>query len=256
MDIGFIVLRHVHDDITRLYWKECCRCITQFYPESKIIIIDDKSEIDISDEKLPTNTTLLNSNIKASGEILPYYYYIRNKWFQKAVIIHDSIFINSYIDFSFQKYKILWDFPHIFDNVNEELKLINYLDNNEEVISRYKDKQSWNGCFGGMTCIDHDYLLELNNKYDLIKFSQFINDRRTRQCWERILGCLLNINCNISNNVLLSDINSYCKFGYTYNEYINNCPNNVQPYQMEGIKAKNIERKNKQLPIIKIWSLR
>ena len=34
---------------------------------------------------------------------------LKNKLFDIAVIIHDSIFINRYIDFSIDKYKIIWE---------------------------------------------------------------------------------------------------------------------------------------------------
>ena len=256
MDLGFIILKHITNDNTGLYWKICYNCIRKLYPDNKIVIIDDNSNGESINDVGLDNTILLNSKSKIRGEILPYYYYIKNKWFQKAVILHDSVFIKKYIDFSFEEYKILWNFSHLFDSNDRELELIDKLDNNIEVKLYYNDKTSWTGCFGGMCCIDHDYLILLNNKYNILNFAQNINNRLDRQAWERIIGCLLSLNCNIYNNVLLGDINSYGKFGYTYQEYIKGLPNIIQPYQIQSINEFNKEKRHDSQPLVKVWTLR
>ena len=43
-ETGFIILRHVNNKQTNEYWQECYRRIRTFYPEHKIIIIDDNSD--------------------------------------------------------------------------------------------------------------------------------------------------------------------------------------------------------------------
>jgi hypothetical protein len=52
-------------------------------------------------------TTIINSEYHGRGELLPYYYYLQNKFVDKAVIIHDSVFINKYIHLDVDDYKLL-----------------------------------------------------------------------------------------------------------------------------------------------------
>jgi hypothetical protein len=46
-----------------------------------------------------TNVIVLESQHKGRGELLPYYYFLKNKFFENAVIIHDSVFIHKRIQF-------------------------------------------------------------------------------------------------------------------------------------------------------------
>ena len=101
VDLGFILLRNVRDKITGEYWKLSYQCIRKFYPNQYIIIIDDNSDYDYIDLDFQKNN-LVNAHVIRSeypkrGEILPYLYYLENHLFNKAVIIHDSVFINSYL---------------------------------------------------------------------------------------------------------------------------------------------------------------
>ena len=41
--IGFIILRHVNNKETSIYWKKCYESIRRFYKENQIMIIDDNS---------------------------------------------------------------------------------------------------------------------------------------------------------------------------------------------------------------------
>ena len=133
VELGFIVLRHVNSEQTNKYWIHCVNCIRQYYPENKILIIDDNSNynlITISDKKL-YKTTVINSEYHKRGELLPYYYYLHNKLFDASVIIHDSVFINKYIDFSVEKYKFLWDFQHNWDQIEDETRMIDMFNDSE-----------------------------------------------------------------------------------------------------------------------------
>ena len=42
--VGFIILRHVNNEITNKYWITCIESIRQFYPDNDILIIDDNSD--------------------------------------------------------------------------------------------------------------------------------------------------------------------------------------------------------------------
>ncbi len=227
--IGFIVLRHVKNENTNKYWIHCYNCIRQYYPENNIIIIDDNSDYSFITEKKLYKTTIINSEYPGRGELLPYYYYLQNKFFDSAVIIHDSVFINKYIDLQVDKYKILWSFKHTWDSVSNETKLLSVF-NDTELNAFYENKSLWDGCFGCMSIITHDYLLEINNKYNINNLLPFVLNRTDRCAFERVIACLLHK--DEKRESLLGDIHSYCKWGITF---------------------ANREKYN-HLPMIKVWT--
>ena len=122
--IGFIMLRHVNNNLSNEYWMYNYDCIRKYYPNNKILIIDDNSNYQFITKKELYNTTIIKSEYPRRGELLPYIYYLRNKLFDTAVIIHDSVFINKYIDFNVDKYKLLWEFEHNCDQIEDETKMI------------------------------------------------------------------------------------------------------------------------------------
>ena len=130
-ELGFIILRHVNNELTNNYWRHCIECIRKFYPENKILVIDDNSDPKFLTTETYYNTTIIKSEYPKRGELLPYYYYLNNKLFDVAVIIHDSVFINSYIDFTVDKYKIIWEFEHDWDQIYDERRMINAFNNLE-----------------------------------------------------------------------------------------------------------------------------
>ena len=147
-EVGFIILRYVINELTNKYWIKCVDSIRQYYPENKILIIDDNSNYDFITDKKLYKTTVINSEFHKRGELLPYYYYLHNKLFDVAVIIHDSVFINKYIDMSVNKYKFLWEFEHYWDQIEDETRMIDVF-NDLELKEFYANKNLWKGCFGG-----------------------------------------------------------------------------------------------------------
>jgi hypothetical protein len=227
--IGFIILRCVKNELTNNYWNNCYECIRKYYPENQILIIDDNSNYEYIIERTLYKTTIINSEYPGRGELLPYYYYLHNKLFDVAVIIHDSVFINKYIDMNVEKYKLIWEFEHFWDQIEDETYMIN-LFNDKELLNFYENKHLWKGCFGGMSIIRHDYLIYINNKYDISKLLECVLTRFNRCSFERVIGCLLQFNGK--NNTLLGNIHSYCDWEIQFN--------NKDNY--------------KHLPIIKVWT--
>jgi len=178
------------------------------------MIIDDNSKYEYITERELYKTFVIESEYRGRGELLPYYYYLKNKLFETAVIIHDSVFINCYIDFSVNKYKLLWEFEHYWDNTEDERKMINAF-NDKELLDFYDNKHLWKGCFGGMSVITHNYLLDINRKYDISKLLENVVSRYERQCFERVVACLLQ--CNEKKETLLGNIHSYCPWGLEFN---------------------------------------
>jgi hypothetical protein len=226
---GFIILRNVHDKLTNIYWNHCYDCIRKYYPEHLILIIDDNSNYKYIQKRVLYKTRIINSRHHGRGELLPYYYYLHNKLFDTAVIIHDSVFINRHVDINVNKYKLIWDFEHYSDQIEDETKMIN-LFNDVELLKFYQNKELWKGCFGGMSIITHDYLMCVDNKYDISKLLDHVLTRFNRCSFERVIACLLQK--NEKKETLLGSIHSYCPWGINIKQ-INNY---------------------KHLPLIKIWS--
>lgn len=227
---GFIILRHVNSKLTNNYWNNCYKSIRKHYPDNLIIIIDDNSDYAyITEQQTVYNTTIIQSEYYGRGELLPYFYYLQNKLFDTAVILHDSVFINTYIDIRVDKYKMLWDFEHDWDQIEDETNMIN-LFNDAELLAFYENKRLWTGCFGGMSIITHDYLTYVNNKYDISKLLNVVKNRYNRCSFERVIACLLQK--NEKKEVLLGNIHKYCKWGISMEEADN----------------------YKHLPLVKVWT--
>ena len=233
INTGFIILRHVNKLSTNNYWNHCYNCIRKYYPEHPILIIDDNSNYEYISEQQPLyKTHIIKSEYPGRGELLPYYYYLHNKLFDTAVIIHDSVFVNKYIDLNVNKYKIIWDFEHDWDQIEDETKMIK-LFNDSELLKFYEDKELWKGCFGCMSIIKHDYLKYINSKYDISKLLSCVLTRYNRQSFERVLACLLQK--NQKEQSLLGNIHKY----------------------VAGVAITYEEKDNyKHLPLIKVWTCR
>jgi hypothetical protein len=236
-NFGFIILRHVNSGITNMYWQESYDSIRKFYPENKIVIIDDNSNYKYVTNKPTINTTVVQSEFPGRGELLPYYYYSKNKWFDTAVILHDSAFLNKAIDTKIDKYKLIWNFEHNWDQVHDEINMIKLLKNNENLLQLYKNKNLWTGCFGSMAIVKHEYLEAIDGNHNLANLLKHVTTRYNRCSFERVIACLLQENYKPANMVLLGNIHRYCKWGITYNEYLNAKKNN-------GV----------HLPIVKVWT--
>lgn len=226
---GFIVLRHVNNKSSNNYWNHCYDCIRKYYPENLILIVDDNSNYKYINARVLYKTTIINSEYPGRGELLPYYYYLRNKLFETAIIIHDSVFVNRFIDLSVDKCKFIWEFNHKYDQIEDETNMINSFDDRELLIF-YKNKHLWKGCFGSMSIITHDYLSNINNKYNISKLLDLVLKRYNRCSFERVLDCLLQFDGKKKS--LFGDIHSYCSWGINFDD-----------------KDKYIH-----LPLIKVWT--
>ena len=252
INIGFIILRHINSIKTNLYWILCYKSIRKIYGDNyKIVIIDDNSEKEFIN-KNNNNSELINCEIIESefpkrGEILPYYYFYKNKFFEKAIIIHDSTFIQQYIDFNlYEDVRFIWHFEHNWDNEIREIELLKFLDlSSSSLETLYKDKNKWKGCFGCQSIISYGFLQNIAEKYNIFKLLDFIDSREKRMHFERIFGFLCCIekdkynNYNYNNSTsIFGSIHEYIKWGYTFEKYL------------YDVNHKNINK----YKIIKVWS--
>lgn len=193
---GFIVTRHVNSETTNQYWMECCQCIRRFYID-KIIIIDDNSDLLYltNDHEQYGNIEVIISEYPQRGEILAYYYLFKRHPFHRAIILHDSVFIQKYVEFSIYTHPVhfLWDFQHTWDNPTRELALLQNIYKDpipNDFLQFYSNKELWSGCYGVQCIIDYAFLCSLEEKYNLFECLYWVKTREDRMDMERIFGCI------------------------------------------------------------------
>lgn len=239
---GFIITRHVNSQQTNRYWNQCVKLIRTFYPLRQIVIIDDNSNQEFLKAEFDyKNLTVIQSEFPQRGELLPYYYYLKYKWFPNAVIIHDSLFIHKRIPFEKLSTPVLPLWHHNYDkeNVNNILRLASVLKNNRTLISKIVKKEEvvinlgissdkFNLCFGGQCYIKLNFLELLEQNYSITNLIHVVHNRTDRCSLERILGLLF---CEefpklIKLRSLFGDImKQYRAFNYSYYDYQNDLNN-------------------------------
>ncbi len=222
-DCIFIILRHVNSHLTNNYWKESYKCIRKFYPDIKIVIIDDNSNKKYlnDDDIILTNVEIINSEFPARGELLPYYYLYKKQLAKKAIIIHDSIFIQKKIKFEDVKdVKFLWHHGHYFDNIKDEKKQLLSLNNSDSLRKLYDNKNGWLLSCGVMSVIEYDFLKQMELKYNFFNLLNVVKTRHDRMCLERIFGLVCHaLKPELFKNPSIYGIqheNSYTFYNYMY----------------------------------------
>ena len=245
---GFIITRHVNSEKTNRYWNHSVKLLMILYPNNKIVIIDDNSNKDFLKSNFDyKNIQIIESEFKGRGELLPYYYYIKYKFFDNAVIIHDSVFFHKKINFDkLNNVNVipLWFFNPDKENINNTIRITNYLKNkiiiepqlsfNNGVIGSFNNlliglpQNNWYGCFGVQSYINHRFLLQLQNKYNLTNMISAVSCRADRCCLERIFGCIFYTENPkiLKQKSLLGNIRDYDKWGLTFDDYMNKLKTN------------------------------
>jgi hypothetical protein len=203
IDLCFIILRYVIDERTNTLWQNCYDCIRNFY-NNKIIIIDDHSNDKyLTKDKILINCEIIKSEFKGRGELLPYYYYLKNRFSNRIVVLHDSMFIKEKIDFI--KIKNYNNFTRLFSFHSNAYNMdIQYFKdycnciNKGNIIYDYhlKNKNHLIGCFGVCYIIDYDFLYKIENKYKITNLINIIDTRDKRKTLERFFSCLFEYESN------------------------------------------------------------
>lgn len=241
MTLGFVIIRHVNNKITDYYWKECYTCIRKFY-NLPILIIDDSSDKNYLNENIHlTNCSVIyDKEYKGRGEFLAYYYFHLLKPFDTAVILHDSMFIQSPISFELQSnepFRLLWSMPHHFDYdiLTQIHSLIQVFPNSADLLHFYEDKTKWGGAFGVSMIVNWSYLDEINKKSKLFDvLLPKITDKGYRCALERILGLLLYYYHPSQPSSHFGPIHSYIKWDTSFMDYLT--------------------KDHSQYPLVKVWS--
>lgn len=251
---GFIITRHVNSEQTNKYWNQCVKLIRTHYPLRKIVIIDDNSNQDYVKADFDyENLTIVQSEYPKRGELLPFVYLLRYKWFPNAVIIHDSLFIHKKI--AFDKLSIpvipLWHHDYDKENINNIVRITSTLTNNRHLLRKIRKNEEmvinmgitndkFNLCFGGQCYIKLSFLERLQQKYNITNMIQAINSRTDRCSLERVLGLLFYEECPRLQkyNSLFGDIMRMPRaFAYNYNDY-----------------DEDLKRKKLLNPFVKVWT--
>jgi len=250
---GFIITRHVNSEKTNKYWNHAVRTIRRFYPFRKIVIIDDNSnQAFVKADFEYKNIQIVNSEYPGRGELLPYYYFHKNRYFDNAVILHDSVFFHKRIHFEkFKQERIIpfWHFDHGIDinkNIVNCVRLSKYLNNTYDIQKRIapddnmftlKTTQMWHGCFGVQSYINYDFLSTIQTKYNLFRLLDGVLTRADRCSLERIMGIIFHIESPklYKRPSLLGDIWKNQAWGYSYETYC-------------------AEYKSIQTPLVKVWT--
>ena len=248
---GFIITRHVNSEITNRYWNHSVKLIKKFYPLKKIVIIDDNSNQNfVKADYDYKNIEIVQSDFPGRGELLPYYYYLKNKYFENAIILHDSVFIHKRI--TFEKLNginvlPLWHFNSDNENIDNSKRIINVLNNKYILHDKLKDEirigmpiDRWFGCFGVQSYINHNFLLYVEQKYKITNMISNVLNRSDRCCLERIMGCIFYTESPkiLKTKSLLGDITRHINWRkYTFEKYISH------------IKKGTIPRE-----VVKVWS--
>lgn len=72
-DFGIVITRHVNNENADRIWKKCLEKVRKYYPTEPVVIIDNNSDYQYikPDGINLTNCTIINSEIKNAGEMVP-----------------------------------------------------------------------------------------------------------------------------------------------------------------------------------------
>lgn len=254
-NFGFIITRHVNSEKTNMYWNQSVKLIRTFYPLKQIVIIDDNSNQNfVSADFDYQNVTIIQSEYPQRGELLPYIYFLKYKWFPSAVIIHDGLFIHT--RFPFEKLNIpilpLWHHNYDKENLHNLLRLASSLKNNNHLIRKLIKSneivsnlgisldEKFTLCFGGQCYIQLNFLENLEKNYRLSNLVNVVHNRTDRCALERILGLIFSQEYPrlLKIKSLFGDIYKHPRaFHYDYNDY-----------------TRDLKQKKIVNPFVKVWT--
>lgn len=210
MSFCFVILRHIGKEEQKYLWRRCYHSIRSFYPEQKIIIIDDNSNQ--MDSYLVYNTEIIHSEYPGKAELLPYIYFLKHKWCEKMIFLHDSMMLHRPF---FEKELIypaafLWHFVDHDLTGNDPRKIEFILNQFHPELIPLLHSQAYPGCFGVASIISFDTLKDIESNCGFpTKLIPLINNRSDRECLERIYGLVMTHYKKINILSILGDIIQY-----------------------------------------------
>ncbi len=218
----FVILRHLRNVRDNDLWISSYNSIRKFYT-NKIVIIDDNSAVNTVDGKL-INTEVIKSDFNGAGEILPYYYFLKYKWADNMIFLHDSMFINRpFRDTELEgTIRFHWHFEKgefaDMRKINMYMSVINNGTKLKEFIAN--PENVWRGCFGCTSICDLTTLETLEMEYNFINnLVLSIKTRKDRESFERLFGIILYYSGMADKNI--SNFGNIFNYPEHFNDKIN-----------------------------------
>lgn len=214
--IGFIIPTYVSSEKHYSILKDGIRKIRQYH-DWPIVIINDHSPLDIGSiaHEFP-NISIELSYKKGAGELNPYWHYYHHKYFDTAIIMHDSMHLNKKLEkidkvnsIQFLRYfvhhKSLWskilepqtEYNRNFGIKNHDDLIIHLINITLKDLNQpfhnfcnlmYFQKNKWVGCWGIQSIVTWDFLSQLQEKTNILDFINVIKNRRDRMAMESIFA--------------------------------------------------------------------
>jgi hypothetical protein len=126
----------------------------------------------------------------------------------------------------------LWHFPEMDDQANNTMRILQSLKNNKPLIEMKISnsenikmlgipKQNWIGVFGCQCFINHNFLLNIQNKYNIVNLINSVHIRADRCSLERVFGLIFVSEFPLIKHIksVFGNIMTYQNFNYTFDEY-------------------------------------
>lgn len=215
-NFGFIIASCLRHDDHFLSLKSCISSIQNFHPDKKIVVIVDYSSNDDIVKKCKNmyqDIIYETYEEEIPADMLFFKFFKQNKYFEKAILLQDSMKIKNSMDASkISDIKYIWHFTNHrvhWSTINEpettENKINNiithddlnmYIINNLIKKNDFKDyckkiyfhKNEWCGCFGTCSIITYDFVNILDDKTDIIDLQKKMTNNRLRRAIESIFS--------------------------------------------------------------------
>ena len=194
---GFIIKRNVKDEESNKMWIQLYNKIRE-YSDCEIIFICSSVLSYVKFDKKLVNCKIIKNKFDFDNPLISYYYYYINNFFDKAIIIDDSININiiKQLLSNIRKTNFLNISKKDQINNSNEIQLLTSLleksDDKYVILNKYKNKHLWNGSNRLLTIATLKNIKQIQDKFNIFKFNKNV-DYQTINIIENIFGFLLSI---------------------------------------------------------------
>ena len=256
---GIVMCRCMKSPHHIWYWYTNVIHIRQVYPHTPIVIIDDHSKEEYrllcrSVEMSVPKLSVIKSDLPPGrGELLPFYYLHKYKYFDKALLIHDSMFLQHNIDndihLQYPGFQFLWHFKSTYRHEEPTQYLIDNMkfspDVYKDINDLYSSDSRWVGCFGTAMVITHSALNMLESRFNAFsRLSELVDTRDKRSGLERVIPFMLMMICGKQKGT---------DYYGMYGDIMSNHPMSFRlSFDVYCQHKKELDK----LPIVKVWSNR
>lgn len=226
---GFIVSSCIIGIDHLLALKKCIESIRKNHDNTIVLVVSYSSTIKDFQPYLTNYKNIIVETYEENtpGDMKVYDFFLKNKYFDKAIFLHDSMSINEpFTDINtISDVKYLWHFTNhrvhweIIEEEQTEIAIKNNIKNHDDLIkyllntyaeAEFRDyaieylykKDNWVGCFGNLTIMDYSFLVKMNNKTNIVYILNNMTSGRFRRASESIfsLACQYSIGDEIHDS--------------------------------------------------------